>query len=130
MAIQKRNPAVCVILQIITCGFYGLYWIYKLSDELNQLEPASNSAIMDLLAYFFTCGIYLVFATYKWGKQINTIKRNYGMESGSDHSIHLVLFTVLSALGLGVISMCFIQTNINDILDRITAPVPPHASQF
>lgn len=32
---QKRSVGVCIILTLITCGIYGLYWFYKLTEEIN-----------------------------------------------------------------------------------------------
>ena len=131
MAITKRNPALSVVLTIITCGLYQWYWIYKISDDLNQLEGSSGSAAMDLIVNILTCDVFLIFCVYKWGKQINYTKKSYGMETDADQStLFTILFMVLAVFGLGFISMCFIQTNINEILDRITAPAPPHGSQY
>ena len=31
--IQQRNIAVCIILSIVTCGIYGLYWLAGLPDQ-------------------------------------------------------------------------------------------------
>ena len=32
---QQRNIAVAIILTIVTCGIYGIYWFVKLTDEMN-----------------------------------------------------------------------------------------------
>ena len=52
--IEQRNIALCIILSIITCGIYGLYWIYKQGDNLDQIKasrglPAGNSGILYLI---------------------------------------------------------------------------------
>ena len=31
--IQQRNIAVCIILSIVTCGIYGIYWLICLNDD-------------------------------------------------------------------------------------------------
>lgn len=31
--IQQRNIAVCIILSIVTCGIYGIYWFIVLSKQ-------------------------------------------------------------------------------------------------
>lgn len=33
--IKKRNIAVAIILSIVTCGIYGIYWFICLVNELN-----------------------------------------------------------------------------------------------
>ena len=35
--IEERNIAIAVILSIVTCGLYGIYWMIKLNDEVNQI---------------------------------------------------------------------------------------------
>ena len=44
--IERRSIPLSVILTIVTCGLYGLYWIIKLNDEINQLagEPNATSS--------------------------------------------------------------------------------------
>lgn len=32
--IPNRNLALCVILSIVTCGIYGIYWMIMLNDEV------------------------------------------------------------------------------------------------
>lgn len=41
--IEQRNIALCIILSIITCGIYGLYWIYKLTEDVNTLKGDPNA---------------------------------------------------------------------------------------
>ena len=33
--IQERNIVTCIILSIITCGIYGIYWEICLVNDLN-----------------------------------------------------------------------------------------------
>ena len=33
---EKRNIAVSIILTIVTCGIYGIYWFIMLTDETNK----------------------------------------------------------------------------------------------
>lgn len=60
--IEQRNIALCIILSIITCGIYGLYWIYKQGDNLDQIKasrglPAGNSGILYLILAIVGLGI-------------------------------------------------------------------------
>ena len=38
MQIQKRDIALSIILTVVTCGIYGLYWMYKRTDEIHALS--------------------------------------------------------------------------------------------
>lgn len=33
--IQRREIAICIILSIVTCGIYGIYWFICITDEAN-----------------------------------------------------------------------------------------------
>lgn len=59
--IEQRNIALCIILSIVTCGIYGLYWIYKLTEDVNKLtgDPNATSGGMVILLGIITCNIYM-----------------------------------------------------------------------
>ena len=40
----QRNIGVCIILSIITCGIYGLYWFVVMTDDLKQLSGDTQTA--------------------------------------------------------------------------------------
>lgn len=69
--IEQRNIALCIILSIITCGIYGLYWIYKLTEDVNTLkgDPNATSGGIVILLGIITCGIYMWYWLYKAGRQ-------------------------------------------------------------
>ena len=33
--IERRNIAVCIVLTLVTCGIYGIYWIVCLTNDVN-----------------------------------------------------------------------------------------------
>lgn len=35
--IQPRSVPLCIVLSIITCGLYGLYWFVCLTNEVNEV---------------------------------------------------------------------------------------------
>lgn len=104
---ENRNIAVCIILTIITCGIYGLYWFVKLTDETNSMAPEKQSAggVHALIYTILTCGIYGIYWAYKLGEKVDVIK-----ESSDDSP---VLFLVLHILGLPIIDYCLAQDAIN-----------------
>lgn len=52
---EEKNIAVAVILSIVTCGIYGLYWAYKMGElmkkaqEKHGLTPKDNSVLYLIL---------------------------------------------------------------------------------
>ena len=67
--IQQRNIAVCIILSIVTCGIYGIYWFIVLSNDTNTVSNAQNatSGGVAFLLSLVTCNIYGLYWAYKQG---------------------------------------------------------------
>ena len=104
--IKERNIAVAIILSIITCGIYGIYWYITIVNDLNYVsghtEDTSGGVVF--LLSLVTCGIYGWVWLYKAGKKIDE------MENGSDNSILLLL---LAIFGLAIVDYAIIQDKIN-----------------
>lgn len=108
--IKNRNIAMQVILSILTCGIYGLYWFITMTDESNILSNEKTaSGGMAVLLTLVTCGIYSFYWNYKMGQKLNLAGRKYN-KSISDNS---VLYLVLSLLGLTIVNYCLIQSDLN-----------------
>ena len=110
--IQNRNIALCIILSIVTCGLYGIYWMIMLNDEVNSLvdKEGTNGGMVVLLT-LITCGIYGFFWIYKMGEKVDVIKANNGGIAGNN----ALLFLILQFLGLGIVNYCIIQSELNKV---------------
>ncbi|MFZ5987064.1 MAG: DUF4234 domain-containing protein [Bacillota bacterium] len=112
---EVRSPIVVLLLSIITFGIYGLYWIYKFSDETQKYSGKSSvSPAVELILCIFTCGIYYIYWNYKYGKIIAECQQIAGL-TPEDNS---VLYLLLSIFGLGVISMLIMQSSINKVWEQ------------
>lgn len=113
MTLPQRNIAVCVILSIVTCGIYNIVWFINLTNETNQLsgDPSATSGGMAFLFTLLTCGIYSLFWIYKRGEIIDSYYTMHGTPSSSNS----VLYLILSIFGLGLISYCLMQNELNKI---------------
>ena len=116
--IQKRSIAMGVVLTIVTCGIYGWYWLYCLVEDTNKVLQSQNRAPltsggMVILLSIVTCGIYLIYILYKIGKSIGELRFANGYQASDDSIIALVL----AIFGLGLVSYCILQNNLNDITE-------------
>ena len=34
--VKERNPITVIILMMVTCGIYGLYWMIQTKNEINE----------------------------------------------------------------------------------------------
>lgn len=111
--VQNRNIGIAIILSIITCGIYTLYWMYKLTDEVSSLSgnPSFTGGKAVLLS-IITCGIYTLFWDYQLGIEIAKAQQNNGI-APKDNG---VLYLVLGIFGFGIISMAIAQSDVNNLV--------------
>ena len=103
---------MAVILSIITCGIYGIYWFIVMTDDANVISDEQNaSGGLAFLYTLLTCGIYSFFWCYKMGKNIYRAQVNRNLPA-SDNS---VLYVLLQIFGLGIVTYCLIQNDINNM---------------
>ncbi len=117
----QRNIAICIVLSIVTCGIYGIYWMIKVVDELNEASDNQNgtSGGMVFLLSLVTCSIYLWYWMYKAGELVNNAKAARGLPVESDSSI---LYMLLTIFGFGIVSWALIQNELNKVAAFHGAP--------
>ena len=110
--LEKREIVTCVILSIVTCGIYGIIWLVNIINDINALakdDKSNQSAGTVILLIIVTCGIYGYFYFYQAGKRLFNAGEMYNVPI-SDNS---VLYLVLEIFGLGIVSYCLIQSDLN-----------------
>lgn len=117
---QKRSIASLIILSIVTCGIYSLYWIASVSNDIEatlgeKSDGACRSGGLVILFSFLTCGIYTLYWFYKEGQRLEFICSDKGVRRGNEPWLYLVL----DIFGLGIVSMALMQDDINRIADAL-----------
>lgn len=108
--ITKRNVAVCVILSIVTCGIYMLYWYVCVVNEVDAVTEAPGpGGGMCLLLTIVTCGIYNVYWGWKMGDKLDASRARHGVVPGS----FAILFLLLNLFGLTIVSLAISQSELN-----------------
>ena len=109
---EQRNVGVCILLSVITCGLYGLYWFVRLCDDVNVLsgDYKTSGGIACLLSVV-TCGIYGLYTMYTWGDRIDDVTESRGMARKSNAIVYLIL----GIFGFGIISYALCQNEINNL---------------
>ena len=106
LTLMQKNIVVSLILFLLTCGIYGVFWKVSLVDEINAIDPQEDDlgGWMVVLLTLLTCGIYGLFWEYKAAKPL--AKVNGGSDNG-------VLFIVLSIFSFGLVNFCIMQNDLN-----------------
>ncbi len=106
----KREIVIAVILTLITCGIYDIYWFITMTDDSNTLvDGNSASGGLAFLFTLLTCGIYGIYWSYMMGKKMYEAGKNHGKDI-DDNS---VIYLILSIFGLGIVNYCIIQNDLN-----------------
>lgn len=110
--IKQRNIAVCIILSIVTCGIYGLYWLACLNNDTNTASGTfSTSGGMVVLLTIITCNIYGIYWAFKQGEKIDAAKASRGIPSSNSG----ILYLILSLFGFGIIAWALMQNELNKL---------------
>ena len=108
--VAPRSIPVAIILSIVTCGIYLLYWMYMINNEINDLaqDPMAPSGGIVILLSIVTCGIYSWYWYYKMGEKCDYITQSNGSSN--------VIFLILGIFGLGIVSVALMQDSVNKVL--------------
>lgn len=108
--LAKREIIVAILLSIVTCGIYGIYWFIVMTDDANKVSGDNGtSGGMAVLFTILTCGIYGFYWYYKMGQKLYLAGKTYNKDI-NDNS---VLYLILGFFGLSIVSYCLIQSDLN-----------------
>ena len=108
--LKHRSIPVCIVLSIITCGIYGLYWMVMLTDEVNAVsETQGTSGALSLVFTIITCGIYGYYWAWVMGSRLDNARTARGIGTG----YLAVVFLVLNIFGLSIVTMAIMQSELN-----------------
>ena len=110
---KAKSIPLCIILSIVTCGIYSLYWLYCMNEDVRLMtgDPSAPSGGMVILLSIITCDIYLLYWMYKQGSNIDMLKTQRGISSSSTGLVYLLL----TVFGLGIVSYALMQNEINHL---------------
>ncbi|MBI2895509.1 MAG: DUF4234 domain-containing protein [Deltaproteobacteria bacterium] len=109
---------VVLILTLITCGLYGLLWLWQVGTELEQhLGRDDVNPGLDVLFTVLTVGLWGIYLMYRYPQLLIEAQRKAGL---APHDVSVVS-VILAALGLPYVSMVLIQIELNKVW---SAPQP------
>ena len=111
---ENRDPIMVIVFSIITCGIYAIWWWYTIMTEIkNSLGREDVNPGLDLVLALVTCGLYGIYLHYKYPQLMLEMQDRAGLPRNDISVISLVLAVV----GLGVVSLFMMQTELNKIWD-------------
>ena len=111
MAIKQRKLVTCILLSLITCGIYSIYWVIMLAKEAVSVKDPADNAVLEIVLMLFLpfLGIFLTEKKFAEGCAAR----------GIAHSDNSVIYLVLGIIGLGIIGICMLQNDLNKIATTV-----------
>lgn len=107
MAIKERNIVTAILLTIVTCGIYGIYWAIMLAKEAVSVKDPADSAILEIVLMLFVPFLGFFLAEKKFAEGCAA--------RGIPHSDNSVIYLVLGLFGLGIVNFCMMQNDLNKL---------------
>ena len=113
---EKRDPIMVLILGILTCGIYSIYWVYKTSSEIKDaLGREDINPALDAVLSLLTCYIWLIYLAYRYPQLLLQLQERAGQPRNDISLVSLLLAIV----GLIPISFFMIQSELNNVWDAV-----------
>ena len=107
MAIKQRNIVTAIILTLVTCGIYGIYWVIMLAREAVSVKDPADNALLEIVLMLFLPFLGFFMAEKKLAEGCAA--------KGIPHSDNSILYLILGLVGLGIVNYCMMQNDLNKL---------------
>jgi len=107
MTIKQRNIVTSILLTLITCGIYGIYWVIMMTREAVSVKDPADNAILEIVLMLLLpfLGFFLTEQKFAQGCAAR----------GIEHKDNAVLYLILGLIGLGIVNLCMMQSDLNKL---------------
>ncbi len=107
--IEPRNIGITILLCFVTCGIYGIYWMYCLVRDLKiVVGEGSNDLVVEFLLLAFI-PFYNLYWLYTRDQKLVEAGKSYGVPV-TDNAI---LYLLLAVFGVSIVSYALLQSDLN-----------------
>ena len=90
--VGERSIALYIILSLLTCGLFSIYWFIVLAGDIRTLRGTSDpNGVFDYIIGFLTCGIYLLVCYYRYSQYIVEIQQKMRRQINDISVIALII---------------------------------------
>ncbi len=111
MNIEKRNVATCIVLSIVTCGIYGIFWAVKMLKEAVQVKDQNDDGTLEIVLGILLCPVGFYMAEKKLSEGCAA--------RGIAHEDRSILYLILGLVGLGIVDYALMQSDLNGMADQL-----------
>ena len=109
MQIKKRNIVTCILLSLVTCGIYGIYWVIMLARDAVSVKDPADNAILEIVLMLFLPFLGIFLAEKKFAEGCAA--------KGIPHTDNSILYLILGLIGLGIVGDCMLQNDLNKLAE-------------
>ena len=109
MAIKKRNIVTCILLSLITCGIYAIYWAIVMAAEAVKVKDPSDSGILEIILMLFLPFLGFFLAEKKLAEGCAA--------KGIAHEDRSIIYLILGLVGLSIVNFCMMQNDLNKLAE-------------
>ena len=107
---KVRNPITGIILSLVTCGLYGIYWMYCMATEIAKFKDENDSGLIDALLLILLAPVGFFLSEKKLAAAC--------AEKGIEHKDNSILYLILCFLGpLSIANFYLLQTELNKLAE-------------
>lgn len=108
-----KSVPVTILLCLVTCGIYPLYWMYDTTRQLNEYtDDFSISPAAVVVLTLITCGLYQFYWWYKIGVMYVEAQQISNFNYITDNKL---LYIVFAIFGLVIVSVAILQSDLNNL---------------
>ena len=123
--IQRREPALVLVLSIVTLGIYLPFWYHGIYEDLQALDgrtPTGHGFWLDFLFVILTFAIYGIWVDYQISLQIAQFEERNGLGPVQDTSVIAIILDVASyftAFFTNFVTSAIQQDQINRVVEKL-----------
>ena len=123
--IQRREPALVLVLSIVTLGLYLPFWYHGIYEDLEKLDgrtPTGHGFWLDFLFVILTLAIYGIWVDYRISQQIAELEDRSGLGPAQDTSIIAVILDVAAYFTVfftNFVTSAIHQDQINRVVEKL-----------
>ena len=111
---QPKDPLIVLLLTFITCGIYGLVWLYEIGDQVNK--ALNREAVKPVYVWL---GIVCFPVLYYYIYTLDLAMIDLGKERDVNYTSNFVIWLITMFIGIGLF-ICEMQgqTFLNQVWEK------------
>ncbi len=111
---EVRNPVTVLLLIYVTCGIYGLIWMFAVIDDINKgLGREEFNAMKEIGLTIVTCGMWGLWFQWRLCNAVVELQKAWGVEPEMEP-------TILFVLNFVYVGPLFMQKSLNNAWENGT----------